>query len=117
MSGYSYGRLGSTVGAGTPETSSRYVGEDSITFSVTPAVNFDAGDADNKRIVLTGNVSSSTFVCTRTGNFCLRIIQDEVGGHSFEFPTNIAGSPPAPDITPGSSSVYRFYYDGTDFHF
>lgn len=117
MSGFSYGRLGSSVSSGTPSTSERFVGEDVVSFSTSPTFNFSGGTRNNKSMTLTADVTDATFVATEKTEHTLRIIQDDVGGHDFVFPANVVGNPPPPDSTPGSSSIYRFYSDGTNLHF
>ena len=92
--------------------------QDTVTFSATPTIDWDADTADNKLITLTADVTSSTFTATRPGDYKLIIKQDGTGGRTFAFPgTNINGNPPAPNTTASSTSVYEFYFDGTDYNF
>lgn len=91
--------------------------QDTITFSSTPTINFDSGNGDNKLITLTGNVSSSTFSATRIGFYTLLIKQDGTGNRTFSFAVNVLGTPPSLSSSANSTTVYRLYFDGTNFHF
>ena len=65
---------------------------DDIVFSATPAIEVSTGQA---RIILTADVTSSTFVYMGTDDipentiFCLQVLQDNTGGWDFVFPDNV----------------------------
>jgi hypothetical protein len=81
-------------------------------FSATPV--FDAGGAGVLKIVLTGNVTSSSIINPTAGQ-TIRIIvtQDVTGGRTFVWPTNVLG---ATDLstTATTSSIMEFVFDGTN---
>jgi hypothetical protein len=68
------------------------------TFSATPTFTWDRGDPLTFVLVLTGNVTSSTFDMTiaapRGAHFKFVIIQDAVGGWTFAWPGICKGALP-----------------------
>jgi len=85
-----------------------------VSYSSTPA--FDMNNGLIQKIVLTGNVTSSTISNAVQGQrLTLMISQDGVGGRTFVWPTNIFG-----EMTIGSganeTSIQTFIcHDGTNF--
>jgi len=81
------------------------------TFSATPT--FDASAASSFRIVLTGDVTSSTVTNPTSGQrLTFIVIQDGTGGRAFAWPANFRGaSVIAPDAS--LANVQDFVYDGT----
>lgn len=82
-----------------------------VTFSATPT--FDATKG-NPEITLTGNVTSSTLTGLFVGQIItFTVIQDNVGGHTFAWPTQCKGATIV-DATAGAKTVQAFIYDGTN---
>lgn len=82
-----------------------------LAFSATPT--FDAGVANNFKITLTANVTSSTMVGLETGQHpIIEVCQDGVGGRTFAFPSQFAGQI---TVLAGVNACIAelFYYDGT----
>ena len=96
-------------GANTP----RKEGQETI---ATTTVNFSDGLYDNKRYILTGNISP-TFSASRAGKYHYVLEQDGTGGHTVTWGGNVvfSGSPPQPSAAAESVSVFEFYYDGSNF--
>jgi len=62
---------------------------EAVTFSSTPTFSVSAG---NHRIVLTGNVTSSTLAAGLDGQHtCFNIVQDATGSRTFAWPANVLG--------------------------
>lgn len=93
-----------------------------VAYSAAP--DFDLANGDIQRILLTGDVTSSTF--TLNGGlsfpdgyqFYLRVMQDSTGGWLFEFPANVRN--PANFLVgqdPGIMTSFFFEYrdSGWDF--
>lgn len=81
-----------------------------VTFSATPV--FDAAAGNIQSIILTGNVTSSTFTNAADGQIVtFMIIQDGSGSHTFAWPANLFGA-----ITIGAGANARtaqsFYCNG-----
>lgn len=81
-----------------------------IPFSATPVINATQGL--QFKIVLTGNVTSSTFINGASGPtiIVVRIVQDSVGGHSFAWPSNMHNTG---DVSrdPNSTTIQTFAVD------
>lgn len=83
-----------------------------VTFSATPV--FSALSVSGFKIILTGNVSSSTFVNGIAGGYyTFVIVQDASGGRTFAWPPNVK-NPQTIDPTPNAINVQTFYFDGTN---
>jgi hypothetical protein len=78
-----------------------------IPFSSSIVINATQGLQFN--IVLTGNVTSSTFINGASGPtiIVVRIVQDSVGGRTFAWPSNILNAG-TPNTDANSSSVQMF---------
>jgi hypothetical protein len=78
-----------------------------IPFSATPVINATQGL--QFKIVLTGNVTSSTFINGASGPtiIVVRIVQDGVGGHTFAWPSNMLNAG-TPNTDANSTSVQMF---------
>ncbi|HBE68509.1 MAG TPA: hypothetical protein DDW52_10215 [Planctomycetaceae bacterium] len=116
---FSYGRY-RPVGGGTVEPNTqalRKQEQDTVAFAETLTLDFELGDGDNKEITLSGHISSSSFAALRPGDYRVILKQDALGGRTINWPVNVVGNPPQPDPTSLSTSIYEFYFDGTDFHF
>lgn len=73
---------------------------ETVTFSATPVFSKDVG---NSRMVLSGNVTSSTLAAGTNGQRkCINLVQDATGGRSFVWPTNVLGG-----MTVGTSAGKR----------
>jgi hypothetical protein len=86
-----------------------------IAFSATPT--FNAATANNFKITLTGNVTSSTLSGATAGQrIIMEIIQDGSGGHTFVWPSNMKNTMNIADQAAGANevSLQEFYYDGTN---
>jgi hypothetical protein len=85
------------------------------TFSATPVFNCGLGSL--QKIILTGNVTSSTTSFLAAGQrITFIIIQDGSGGHTFVWPTNVFGAMSI-DPTADSVNIQEFIsYDGTNLH-
>lgn len=87
-------------------------GVDTMTFSTTPLFNAALGNTHN--LVLTNNVSSSSFsngVDGQTQQF--RVCQDATGGRTFVWPTNFAGFPAVTQAASQCTTVTS-WYDGAN---
>lgn len=81
-----------------------------VPFNSTPI--FDASAAQEFKIVLTGNVASSTFINGTSGPalIAFRIVQDSTGGRSFVWPANVR-NPGVINPGPNSRSLQLFALD------
>ncbi len=109
------------VGASTSGGSSgpsRKEGEDTVAFSNPLTVNFSSGSYDNKRVVMTSSISSMTLTATTRGEYHLVLVQDGTGGRTVVWPANVLwqGSAAQPVAAASTASVFKLYYDGTNFH-
>ncbi len=83
-----------------------------VTFSATPT--FDAVWANNFKITLTGNVTSSTLSNARVGQvLTFQICQDATGSRTFVWPTNVKGATTI-GSTLSTCSAQSFKFDGTN---
>jgi hypothetical protein len=63
-----------------------------VAFSATPVLSSSTRVAAN-RIVLTGNVTSSTIAAGADGQrMCVNVVQDAAGGRTFAWPANMLGA-------------------------
>jgi hypothetical protein len=78
-----------------------------IPFSASPVINATRGL--QFKIVLTGNVTSSTFINGASGPtiIVVRIVQDSAGGHTFAWPSNMLNAG-TPNTDANSTSVQMF---------
>jgi hypothetical protein len=85
-------------------------------FSPTPRFSFNPGSGFAFKMVLTGDVTSST-VDTSTLSPSTRVafvlLQDAIGGHAFAWPANCLGAQP---IAAGANqtTVQSFIFDGVN---
>jgi hypothetical protein len=107
---------GPTSGSSGPTVSGPLVPADlpaqtNVAFSATPA--FDASTAGSFRMVLTGNVTSSSVANPSSGQrLTFILIQDATGSRTFAWPANFRGATAiAPDAN--LASVQSFVYDAT----
>lgn len=110
---------GQTVTYTLNQPQSRKEGSDLVVEPIgsTLAIDFNSGQADNKRFVLTKNITGLTISATRAGWYTLLFEQDATGGRTVTWVTAIDGNLPPVDPAPNSKTVYRLYYDGTTFIF
>lgn len=84
-----------------------------LAFSATPV--FDWSLAFSYGILLTGNVTASTFINAATGNLVLvEIQQDGTGGRTWTWPGNVRGGM-AIGNGPNEMSTQLFHYNGLQF--
>ena len=82
-----------------------------VSFSAAPT--FDASKASTFKIILAGQVTSSTLFGAAPGQLLNFIIcQDGSGDHSFRWPSNIRGGMKV-GTTPSKCSVQSFVFDGS----
>lgn len=82
-----------------------------VTFSATPTFNAALGSV--QRLVLTGDVTSSSITNPTDGQVLYIILsQDANGGHSFTWPTSILwqGIVPTLDTSPDHTAAFSFVY-------
>ena len=81
-----------------------------IPFSASPVINATQGL--QFKIVLTGNVTSSTFITGASGPtiIVVRIVQDSVGGHTFAWPSNMHNTGTV-SADPNSTTIQTFAVD------
>ena len=85
-----------------------------IPFSASPVINATQGL--QFKIVLTGNVTSSTFVNGASGPtiIVVRIVQDSVGGHTLVWPSNMHNTgTPNTDANSVSTQLFAVDTDGS----
>jgi len=61
-----------------------------VSYSSTP--NFDLSQGNVQKILLTGNVSSSSVSNPSAGFYLFVIVQDATGGRTFTFPSSFRGT-------------------------
>ena len=84
-------------------------GTSTIPFSPTPVLNASLGS--QLKILLSGNVTSSTFTAGGAGVFfAVKILQDGTGGHTFAWPVNFHNAG-AVNAAPNSTSTQLFAID------
>lgn len=91
--------------------------QDSVAFSATPTIDFDADTADNKSMAaMTANVTASTLTFTRPGWYTLEVLQDGTGGRTWTWQANMewTGAIPQPNLTADKATVFHIYYNGTN---
>jgi len=89
---------------------SRPYGQETVAFSATPAFNY--ATSYGKKIVLTGNVTSSTATGMEPGMYpTLEVCQDATGGRTFVPPTGFNGWVAIPSSA-NACIVEFLYYDG-----
>lgn len=83
-----------------------------VAFSSTPT--FDCSLANDWKLTLTGNVTSSTLThCTKGQSLSFTLCQDGTGSRTFAWPSNVlAGGTITPTLN--VCSTQRFLYDGTN---
>jgi hypothetical protein len=82
-----------------------------IPFSATPTL--DATQGNTLKIVLTGDVTSSSLVGAQAGqSFVILLCQDSIGGHTFAPPPNVRWNT-VPMTDPNSCNAEAFIFDGT----
>lgn len=93
-------------------TSRRPVGQHTQTFSATPT--FDAGVTTNWKMVLTGNITSSTLIGLEAGmQVSFEICQDGVGSRTFVWPSQLQNPIAIP--SGANACITEIYnYDGTN---
>lgn len=83
----------------------------SIAWSTTPTFSVN-GNAN--RIVLTGNVTSSTIAAGQDGQrMCMNLVQDATGGRTFVWPTNMLGAMTVGSVA-GKRNQQCFVYYSAD---
>jgi hypothetical protein len=95
----------------------RKAGLETETFSPTMAVDFSADMYDNKRVVLTANVTP-TFSTTDTGGHFFWVVQqDATGGFTVTWPGDVVWDGVEGQPLPGANAVttFDFFFDGTNF--
>jgi hypothetical protein len=98
--------------AQTKSVSTLVQGQQTVTFSATPA--FDANKANAFKLVLTGNVTSSTLTHADPGQMVqFEICQDATGGRTFVAPANVQGFL-AISSTASACTTQQFLYDGAN---
>jgi hypothetical protein len=84
-----------------------------VPFSTTPLFTWDRGDPQIFVMILSGNVTGSTFDTSvnppRGAHFKFELIQDAVGNRSFVWPT-ICKSPPIVGQQAGQTTVQEFIF-------
>lgn len=92
-----------------------YGGLITLAFSATPT--FDLSKGNGFKIILTGNVTSSTLSNLTSAsfgqNFFIEICQDATGGRSFVWPGNIIGGR-NPSIIANACTTSDFWTDGSN---
>lgn len=87
-----------------------------VGFSATPTFTAIPVGSCTFAIVLTGDVTSSTFTTTGLTAGCIfnfSIQQDGVGGHTFAWPALAKGAQPVA-TGPNLTTVQNFFWDGTN---
>ena len=85
-----------------------------VAFSATPV--FDASQAQEFKITLTGNVTAPTFINGTDGPalIAFRIVQDGTGGWTFAWPANVRnGGEINPDANSVSLQLFAVDTDGS----
>jgi hypothetical protein len=96
---------------GTLTATTGVLGLNSIPFSATPT--FDASQGNTMKVVLTGDVTSSTLTGAQVGqSFVFLVCQDATGGHSFVAPSNVKWSTVGIS-DPNFCAAEAFIFDGT----
>jgi hypothetical protein len=85
-------------------------------FSPTPHFSFNLGSGTAFKMLLTGDVTSSTVDTSQLSpgaKVTFIIVQDAVGGHAFAWPANCLGAQP---IAAGANetTVQSFVFDGVN---
>lgn len=86
-----------------------------VTFSATPT--FNAALGNSFKIILTGDVTSSTLSNALAGQLLVFVIvQDGTGNHAFAWPSNVLGGASIIDVAAAANSVVvqMFHYDGSN---
>jgi hypothetical protein len=86
--------------------------QDTLTYASTLNIDFDTRTGDNKRVVLGGNVTTSTLAATRPGRYTLVAVQD-AGSNTFAHQAGIVGTAPTLASGAGESTLFPLYFDGT----
>jgi hypothetical protein len=86
--------------------------QQTISFSNNPV--FNAGNGNNFKLTLTGDVAGS-IVANASAGQVLRFLlcQDATGGRAFAWPTNFKSGMTLGSL-PNTCSLQQFYFDGTD---
>jgi len=83
-----------------------------VTFSATPT--FNATLSSSFKITLTANVTSSTLTNATAGQILtFQIVEDNVGGRTWTWPTNFKGAMTL-TTTANAINTQIFYFDGTN---
>jgi hypothetical protein len=96
----------------TASNAARQQGEETLANDTT-AVDFDAGNYNNKVVTVTGNITF-TLSTVVSGEKTLRIKSDGLGTWTLTWPVNMQGSPPA-SVSTTTGILVNLYYDGTDY--
>ncbi len=92
--------------------------------SSTLRIPFGAGHFNAKKVTLTASVTDLQLFTARResdlgdtpGYYTLIVVQDGTGGHGVTFTTSVNGTLPTLDTAADAQTVYRLYFDGTEWH-
>lgn len=97
--------------------SNRKADADTLVFAANLAFNFETGSYDNKQVVMTAALSAPTYSAVRKGYYAHSYTQDGTGGWDINWPANVVfkGAAEQPDPTPGKTTNFLSYFDGSEF--
>lgn len=100
VGGATSGQISTAAGQAHQQNTDVGTSVNTVAFSATPVFNLSAGGI--QKIILTGNVTSSTITSLVVGSVVtFTIIQDGTGGRSFVWPANVKGGM---TVTTGTSN-------------
>lgn len=85
--------------------------QDTVSSSTSLTLDFDTGYADNKTVLLNGNISALTLAASRPGVYTIVFEQDATGSRTVSYATTIVGTAPTINSVAESKTLGRLYTD------